>query len=225
MSILLPIHITAGVLAIVFGFTALAVSKGGATHRRIGLYFVYAMLVMGILGSALALRKSWTNANVLGGFMSAYFVITALTTVRPASLQTRWLNAVALFVAVSLSVIDIAWGVEALSTPRRTMDGVPFFMFFFLATITGMAAIGDVRVMRSGPPRGGARLARHLWRMCFALFISAGSFFSVRARVAKLIPDAWITPTLQALPTVLIFAAMFYWLWRVRSRRPIPQRR
>ncbi len=225
MSFLLPIHIAAGILAIVFGFVALLAPKGAAMHRRIGLLFVYAMLVMGTLGSLLALRKSWTNANVIGGFMSAYFVITALTTVRAASEKTRWLNRGALLVAVSLSIFDVTMGIKALSTPRGTLDGVPFFMFFFLGSITALAAIGDVRVMRSGPLLGGKRLARHLWRMCFALFISAGSFFSIRARVAKLIPDVWITPALQVLPTVVIFVAMFYWLWRVRSRRrPIPQR-
>jgi hypothetical protein len=32
------------------------------------------MLTMGISGSILALRQSLTNSNVLGGFMSAYFV-------------------------------------------------------------------------------------------------------------------------------------------------------
>lgn len=48
-----------------------------------------------------------------------------------------------------------------------------------------MTAAGDVRVMRSEPLRGGARFARHLWRMCFALFIAAGSFFSIQARVAE----------------------------------------
>ena len=52
-----------------------------------------------------------------------------------------------------------------------------------------LAATGDVRVMRFGMPRGGPRLARHLWRMCFALFIAAGSFFSIRARVAYILPE------------------------------------
>ena len=86
---LLPVHIVAGGLAIVFGGLALAVSKGGTLHRRSGLLFVYAMLTIGISGSILALRQSLTNANVLGGVMSAYFVTTALTTVRPASAWTR----------------------------------------------------------------------------------------------------------------------------------------
>jgi nitrate/nitrite transporter NarK len=69
-------------------------------------------------------------------------------------------------------------------------------------------------------PRGGPRLARHLWRMCFALFIAAGSFFSIRARVAKILPQPFTTAPMRALPILLVFVAMFYWLWRVR-RRPL----
>ena len=175
---LLPIHIVAGGLAIILGAVALLAPKGATLHRRSGLLFVYAMLTMGISGSILALRQSWTNANVLGGFMSAYFVITALTTVRPVSAWTRRLNAGALVIALALTLFDVALGFKAFASPGRALNGVPFFMPFFLATITTMAAAGDVRVMRSGLPRGGSRLARHLWRMCFALFIAAGSFFS-----------------------------------------------
>src|SRR6185295_8646348 len=75
---------------------------------------------------------------------------------------------------------------------------------------------------RSGMPRGGPRLARHLWRMCFALFIAAGSFFSIRHRVAKILPEPFTTGQMRALPIVLLFGAMFYWLWRVRGRRTLP---
>jgi hypothetical protein len=85
--------------------------------------------------------------------------------------------------------------------------------------VWSLAAIGDVRFFRSGMPHGGARLARHLWRMCFALFIAAGSFFSIRERVARLLPEPFTTAPMRALPIVVLFAAMFYWLWRVRARR------
>ena len=218
MLTLLPIHIVAGGLAIVLGAIALIASKGGTLHRRSGLLFVYAMLTMGISGSVMAARQSLTNANVLGGFMSAYFVTTALTTVRPVSVWTRRLNVCALAVAIALALFEIAQGVKALGSPRLSINGVPFFMLFFLATITTLAAFGDIRVMRSGALRGGPRLARHLWRMCFALFIAAGSFFSIRARVAKILPDPLTTPGMRALPVALVFVAMFYWLWRVRRR-------
>jgi uncharacterized membrane protein len=219
-SVLLPIHVVAGGLAIVLGGLALAASKGRTLHRRSGLLFVYAMLTMGISGALLALRQSLTNANVLGGFLSCYFVTTALTAVRPASAWTRRLNFVNLLVAIALSLFQIGLGFKALASPGRAIDGVPFFMPFFLATVTTFSAAGDLRMMRSGALRGASRLRRHLWRMCFALFIAAGSFFSIRARVAKILPEPFTTPAMRALPVALVFVAMFFWLWRVRAREP-----
>jgi uncharacterized membrane protein len=215
---LVPIHIVAGGLAIVLGAVALLASKGATVHRRSGLLFVYAMITMGLSGSVLALRQSLTNANVLGGITSTYFVITALTTVRPESARTRRVSVAGFAVALVLGLIETALGFAAAASPRRSLNGVPFFMLFFLATISLLAAAGDLRVIRSGALRRGARLARHLWRMCFALFIAAGSFFSIRARVARILPEPFTTPLMRALPIVLIFAAMFYWLWRVRAR-------
>ena len=219
---LLPIHIAAGGLAIVLGAVALLVKKGGTIHRRSGRLFVGAMVVMGTSASILAFRKSPTDGNVFAGFMTAYFVGTALTTVRPISLWTRRINVAALAVAAGLAVLDIMAGVKAFNSPRGLLNGVPFQMLFFLATVMILAAVGDVRIMWSGMPRGGPRLARHLWRMCFALFIAAGSFFSVRARVAKILPAPFTTAPMRALPIVLLFGAMFYWLWRVRGRRVLP---
>jgi uncharacterized membrane protein len=222
---LLSAHIVAGGLAIVLGGVALAASKGATLHQRSGLLFVYAMLTMGISGSILALRQSLTNSNVLGGFIAAYFVITALTTVRPVSLLTRRLNLAALVVVIALSLIEIGMGFTAFASPDGTIGGAPFFMLFFLATVTTLAAAGDIRMMRSGALRAAPRLRRHLWRMCFALFIAAGSFFSVRSRVAKILPEPFTTPMMRALPVALLFAAMFYWLWRVRTRRELAQAR
>lgn len=212
-SILLPIHIAAGGLALVLGALALFVKKGGTIHRRSGLLFVYAMLVMGTTAAILG--------NV-GGLMAVYFVVTALTTVRPVSPWTRRINVAALALAVGLALLDILGGVKAFNSPRGVLNGVPFAMLFFIATIMILAAVGDVRIMRFGMPRGGPRLARHLWRMCFALFIAAGSFFSIRERVAKILPEPFTTGPMRALPILLIFGAMFYWLWRVRRRRPLP---
>jgi uncharacterized membrane protein len=215
---LLPVHIAAGGLAIVLGAVALLATKGGTLHRTSGVLFVCAMLTMGFSGSVLALRQSLTNANVLGGFLSAYFVVTALTTVRPASAWSRRVDLGALAVALALTLIEIGLGVTAFASPRGTINGVPSFMLFFLATITTLAAVGDLRVMRSGPRRGAPRLKRHLWRMCFALFIATGSFFSIRARVATILPEPLLSAPMRALPVVLVFVAMFYWLWRVRGR-------
>ena len=216
---LLPVHVAAGGFAIVLGAAALIAKKGGTAHRRSGLLFVYAMLVMGLSASILGFRKSPTDPNVFTGFMTAYFVGTAWTTVRPASSWTRRLTAAAMVIPAGLALGSIARGVEAFNSPRGFLNGVPFQMHFFLAAVLTMSAAGDARVLRFGMPRGAPRLARHLWRMCFGLFIAAGSFFSVRERVATILPAPFTTAPMRALPIVLLFGAMFYWLWRVRRGR------
>lgn len=206
----LQLHIIAGGLAMLSGAAALLAKKGGTLHRRSGQLFVGVMLVMGITAAVLG--------NIGGGFMAAYFVVTALTTVRPVTAWTRWVNGGALVVAVALVVILTAGGIQAFASPSGMLGGAPFFMLFFLAAVMALAGAGDVRVLRSNPMRGGPRLARHLWRMCFGLFIAAGSFFSIEARVAKILPDPFTTAAMRALPIALVFIAMFYWLWRVRVR-------
>jgi uncharacterized membrane protein len=225
---LLPIHIAAGGLAIVLGAVALSVKKGGTIHRRSGLLFVYAMLVMGTSASILGLRKGGlTDGNVMVGLLTLYFVGTALTTVRPASRWTRRINAVALTLALGLALGAIVSGVKAFNGPRLSPVCVPDcttvgVVSFVVATVLLLGAVGDVRILRFGAPRGGQRLARHLWRMCFALFIAAGSFFSIRERVAQILPEPFTTGPMRALPILLLFGAMFYWLWRVRRRRTLP---
>ncbi len=213
---LLLVHITAAGLALVLGAVALLVKKGGRLHRRAGIVFVYAMVVMGLGASILAFRKSPADPNVFGGLMTLYFVGTALTTVRRESAWTRGINIAALTLVLFLALLSAYGGIEIFNLPGRTRNGVPFVMPLFLAVVMLLSAYGDLRVTRFGPLRGGARLARHLWRMCFALFIAAGSFFSVRSRVATILPEPFTTAPMRLLPIVLIFVAMFYWMWRVR---------
>ena len=223
---MLGIHIAAGGLAIVLGAVALLVKKGGVVHRLSGQLFVGAMLVMGATAALIGFQKSATDSNVFAGLMTAYFVVTALTTVRPVSPWTSRINAIALTLAVGLGLLAIVGGVRNVNSPLLSPGGVPLrtigVMSFILAVALLLAAAGDARVMRSGALRGAPRLRRHLWRMCFALFIAAGSFFSIRERVAKILPEPFTIGPLRALPILLLFGAMFYWLWKLRGRRPLP---
>lgn len=94
-----------------------------------------------------------------------------------------------------------------------TRNGLPAVQFVIFGVAALVATAGDLRVLRSGALQGAARLARHLWRMCFALFIAAISFFIGQAQV---IPKPFRILPLLALPVVAVLATMFYWLWRVR---------
>jgi hypothetical protein len=60
------------------------------------------------------------------------------------------------------------------------------------------------------------RIARHLWRMCFAFFFAAGSFFLGQQKVMPpWMHGAWYLYVLALFP----LAAMAFWLIRVRIGR------
>ena len=94
-------------------------------HRRLGLAFVCTMLAMGLSGTVLALRQDWLHTSGPPGLLAAYCVVTALTTVRTSPLWTRRVNAFALVVAITLTIVELGLGIRALSRPSRQLNGVP----------------------------------------------------------------------------------------------------
>lgn len=222
MSAIYLIHILAGGLGLVAGFTALAVAKGASLHRRGGMLFVYAMLVTAVGGSGIALLRGVAPAiNVPAALLTAYLVITALTTVRPIRiLGTLSAAGGLMLLALAVGLTSLWFGIEAIGSPDGTgRDGMPAFPFLMFGVVGTLAAAGDFRVIRSAPLLGARRLARHLWRMSFALFVAALSFFIGQARV---FPEPIRIRPLLALPVLLVLVTMFYWLWRVRVRRSLP---
>jgi hypothetical protein len=126
----------------------------------------------------------------------------------------------AMLIAIALLATCVTFGVQALASPSGTRGGIPYVVFFMFGTVALLGVIGDVRTIRAGVLKGAPRLVRHLWRMCYALWIAAASFFlGPRERVVKVIPEALVTPVSLALPVVAVLVVMFYWLWRVRIRR------
>lgn len=71
-------------------------------------------------------------------------------------------------------------------------------------------------MMRARGIQGPRRIARHLWRMCFAMWVAAASFFW---GPPDRVPEVIRIPALQAIAVLLPIVAMLYWLWRVRVRQ------
>jgi uncharacterized membrane protein len=216
MNMILLIHILAGGLGIVTGFVALIAAKGAQLHRRSGRLFVYSMVTMALSGALIAALRG-EEVNVIAGSLAAYLVVTALATVRPPGSRARQLNIAALAVAVSVA---LASGALAFGAVARggVWEGIPAPVLFMFSIVALLGSVGDVRMMRSGGVRGAPRLARHLWRMCFALYIATASFFLGQADE---FPEALRIPALLAIPVLAPLLAMVYWLWRVRVRRPL----
>jgi uncharacterized membrane protein len=218
LGMVVPVHILAGTLALVTGFIALYAAKGGALHRKSGSVFVYAMLGMCVLGFVLAVGRNKSPAvNVPAAVLTAYLVITGLTTVRPLTRGSRWLDRGGMLVALAIGVANLRFGFEAVAAGGRR-QGIPAFPFFLFGVVGLMASALDLRVIRHGVLTGASRLTRHLWRMTFALFIATMSFFLGQAKV---IPRPIRIPALLALPVLAVLVTLLYWLWRVRIRRSL----
>jgi uncharacterized membrane protein len=210
---LLPVHILAGALALLFGYVALYATKGATLHRKSGLLFVYAMVTLALSGALMeALTGSYTSVNVIAGLLTFYFVTTALLTVRRRPQRFSWMDRAAVLLALTVSVLAFKAGFDLLKSARP--ETAPSFIFGIVGLL---AATGDVRMMRAGGIQGPRRISRHLWRMCFAMWVAAASFFWGPPRR---VPEVIRIPALQAVAVLLPVVVMLYWLWRIRSRRP-----
>ena len=215
MRTMLLIHVAAGGVGIVTGYAALYASKGSSLHRRSGMVFVWSMVIMAVFAAWLA-ASIGELGNVIAGVLTAYLVVTALTTVRPPTAGSRRVDVAAMLVALATGVAGVTLSVQSLATGDGTRDGVPAGVYLVFSAVALLSALGDVRMMRAGGIRGARRLARHLWRMCVALFIAAGSFFLGQADE---FPEPVRVFPLLALLSFAPLLTMLYWLWRVRVRQ------
>ena len=208
-------HFGVALIALAAGTIALVVAKGGRLHKQSGIVFACAMIITGILASVLS---AYEGKSVIGGLFVCYLVFTATTTVKPFSWAGPGVDITLMIFAFAAATMLFAQGVVVWQKPHHMVAGVPAGMIFFLGTVCLLAAIGDLRMIRGGALRGTRRLARHLWRMCFGLFVATGSFFFGQV---KFIPAPLrIMPLLSALG-VAPLVILLYWMWRVRLRRRV----
>jgi hypothetical protein len=108
---------------------------------------------------------------VIAGLLTFYFATTGMLAVRKAA-TPRWIDALGIAIALIVGVMAFAAGREM--SLRGRPEAAPMFIF------GGMAMLGvivDVRMLRAGGIQGPSRIKRHLWRMCFAMWVAAASFF------------------------------------------------
>jgi uncharacterized membrane protein len=214
--ILLPIHIGAALLSLASGAVAMVAAKGDTLHRKSGMIFVVAMLVM--TSCAVLMATFWrpNPINVVAGALTFYLVSTGLLTVRRRVEQMRGLTTGFLLAALMASAYAFALGFEALRSADGTMHGTPPQPLFMFGVVGLLGALGDARMLLARSIVGSHRLARHLWRMSFAMWIATTSAFLGQA---KFLPEVIRKSGMQAIPVLLVTGFMIYWLVRVLWKR------
>jgi hypothetical protein len=211
-SPILMLHICSGTIGCLSGFIAVFLRKGSRRHGAVGKLFVVSMLSLAITGASLALFKSQVT-NVLAGALTFYLVSTAWVTVRRKAGEVSTFDWFALLIALAVGAVEIIFGLEAALNQTGMKYGYPPAPYFIFGLVALLAAAGDIRMLKRGSITGSPRIARHLWRMCFALFIASASIFLARP---QLFPAVLQKTGVLAILSFLPLALMIFWLIRIR---------
>jgi hypothetical protein len=147
-------------------------------------------------------------------------------TVRRRPGQTSRFDWIVLLIPLTLGILTWMNGINVVRSGASSQDGVPVGMNFFMGSVMLLAAAGDVRMLLRGGVFAATRLARHLWRMCFGLFIAAGSFFMGPSNrplrlfsaigIGQHLSPALFNMNLYLILTILPLILLVFWLIRVR---------
>ncbi|HKR25672.1 MAG TPA: DUF2306 domain-containing protein [Allosphingosinicella sp.] len=212
MNIIMGVHIAAGILALPSGTIAVAARKGGRLHARAGTCFFVSMLVLGVTASILEPFRTPPGSPIAGLFV-CYFVATSWVAARRRDGTTGKFEILACAAALVTAAL-MFWGavMEGATTPAG--PGV----IYALAGLCLLAALLDLNAILRKRLTPAQRIARHLWRMCFAFFIATGSFFLGQQDV---LPQAVRGSPVLFVLAFAPFAVMAFWLVRVRFPKAI----
>lgn len=211
-SPLLVFHICTGFIALLSGTAATLFRKGSHLHTLAGNIFVVAMLALSATGTYLGLVKHHVLNTVMGA-LALYLVTTAWLTARRKGQETAIFDWAALLVPLAVGAILVIFGVAVASRPGLK-HGYPAPVYLTFGFVAFLFAAGDVHMLRRGGLKGMDRIARHLSRMCYALFIAAASFFQGQQQV---FPAALRKTGMLFLPSIIPLMVMAFWLLRVRK--------
>jgi hypothetical protein len=152
-------------------------------------------------------------ANVMGGALAFYMVLTAWVTVARKPGETGHLEIGAALLGLATAIAGLVFGLQALNSPAQLLDGSPPVFYFIFGGVALLATALDVRMIARGGFTGAQRTTRHLSRMSIAMFMATGSFFLGQA---KLFPVGVRESGVLRIPVFLVVGALIYWLLRVR---------
>ena len=193
------------------GFAAVSFRKGSHWHRVTGMVFVYSMLVLSLTGVFMAFARQ-EPGNVLGGALTFYLVVTAWRVAKLRDGLAGFMDRGVLLIALAVVAGTVTYGLQAAYSPTGLSHGYPVQPYIFLGSVALIAAAGDVRMILRGGVSGAKRIARHLWRMCFAWFIASASIFLARPH---LFPAFMRTTGALYMLSFLPLVLMVFWLIRV----------
>ena len=218
-NILLFAHIGGGTVGIVAGVVAIGAQKGEPVHRAAGKIFFLSMFIAYAIGAGVApFLQTGQRPNFVAGVLALYLLVTGWRTVKISKIVPGAVEYGGLLLALSIVGLGLLFMQMGANDPSGSIDGSPPQAFILFAVAGSFAAVGDLHLIVSNGLDGAARVARHLWRMCFSFFIASTSLFLGQPQVFPI----WFSESFA--PVALSFgplAALVVWLAIVGGRRAI----
>ena len=204
-------HIITGALAIVSGFAAFFFRKGGLRHRQVGNVFFVTMLAMAGSGAIMAYLET-ASLSVIAGTLTCYMVATSWSTVKQKPNQIGTFEYIAPWIGFIIAISSYVLGFQGFENEDQMMHGFPAAMYIFFGSVAALAAIFDIKVIVTRGISGTARIVRHLWRMCYGLWMAVTSFFLGQQRH---LPDWLIDNNIHIFPVLAVVILLVFWLFKV----------
>ncbi len=197
------VHVTAGVFSLVSGAGALFARKGEALHRLSGNVFFVSMIVMTVAAFIAAIANQQA-INISASTVTFYMITTSWVAATRKDGEIGQFETFALFGGL---------GVVATAAWFAVVDEPAAPVHYVFGAVAAIAVLCDVSVVWRNGISGARRIARHLWRMSFAMLVATGAYF---AGQPKFVPAILRETNLNFAPIILVLVLLVFWLVRVR---------
>ena len=205
MSVLLPIHIAAGSLALLCALVAISTSKGKTWHIMSGRIYFWSMAVIFLTALPMAIIQE-TMFLFLVAIFSFYLAFAGMRFARNRKAEP----AVVDWIAATL-MISAGLGMWILSIVYIVRSDSQFITLILFGIISISLGVTDFKTHSNRTARGQERIARHLTNML------AGTIAVITAVLVTNMDTEpvwiwWILPTFIITPIII--------LWNIKIRHP-----
>jgi uncharacterized membrane protein len=200
------VHVTGGTFALVAGGIAMLARKGERVHRFAGNVFFIAMLVMTVSAFVVAIVRD-QSINITASTVTFYMIVTSWVAATRKDGEIGRFETVALVGGLAVTASAFLFAVQGKD------GGVVHYVF---GSIAAIGVLSDLSVIVRGGLSGRQRIARHLWRMSFAMLVATGAYF---AGQPEFVPDILRETRLNFAPIAVVLVLLLFWLVRVLFTR------
>lgn len=190
LQALLYSHIAGGGVALLTGAVALLTIKGGRAHKRAGLVFFYAMLLVAVSAFAISVAKGKGFLLAISIF-SFYLTYTGYRVLKNKTAKYAWYDWL-------VTAIALACAVYMISTQAVVLLAFGFLLCFIIgrnsyAQFKGEEKLKEIRKKR---------ISAHLGNMSGAYIATLTAFLVVNVDFIQPGWVVWLLPTAVGLPFI-----------------------